>query len=74
MRLFKVHILNDTRGSTLEVVTTRMKLRAALRFIVVSATVPNIKDIAEWIGNKPSTGPAAVFTVIAISFFGYFGL
>ncbi|KAJ7112430.1 hypothetical protein C8R43DRAFT_1159023 [Mycena crocata] len=49
----EVHILNETRGSTLEVVISRMKTRgSAVRFLLVSATVPNIRDIASWIGNK----------------------
>ncbi|KAJ3728380.1 P-loop containing nucleoside triphosphate hydrolase protein [Lentinula raphanica] len=43
----EVHILNETRGSTLEVIVSRMKLRGkAVRFVLVSATVPNIQDIA----------------------------
>lgn len=61
----QVHILNETRGSTLEVVTSRMKLRRpSLRFILVSATVPNIRDVAEWIGiGAGSREPAIVFEV-----------
>ncbi|CAA7271574.1 unnamed protein product [Cyclocybe aegerita] len=48
----EVHILNEKRGSTLEVVTSRMKLRGtSTRFILVSATVPNIHDVAQWIGS-----------------------
>ncbi|KIM49392.1 hypothetical protein M413DRAFT_107246 [Hebeloma cylindrosporum] len=48
----EVHILNESRGSTLEVVTSRMKFRGSLiRFILVSATVPNIQDVAAWIGS-----------------------
>ena len=61
----KVHILNETRGSTLEVVVSRMKARgSAVRFVLVSATVPNIVDIASWIGsaNNPER-PAKVFEV-----------
>ncbi|KLO07339.1 P-loop containing nucleoside triphosphate hydrolase protein [Schizopora paradoxa] len=55
----EVHILNESRGSTLEVVISRMKARAEkVRFIMVSATVPNIHDIANWIGN-PTIGPSA---------------
>ena len=47
----QVHILNESRGSTLEVVISRMKLRgSSVRFILVSATVPNIEDVADWIG------------------------
>ncbi|KAK7034084.1 ATP-dependent DNA helicase MER3, partial [Paramarasmius palmivorus] len=49
----EVHILNEPRGSTLEVVVSRMKLRgSSVRFVVVSATVPNIEDIAAWIGSN----------------------
>ncbi|KAI0748557.1 Sec63 Brl domain-containing protein [Daedaleopsis nitida] len=57
----EVHLLNETRGSTLEVVVSRMKLRgSSVRFMVVSATVPNIEDVAEWIGNHGQNGPAIV--------------
>ncbi|KAJ7074112.1 hypothetical protein C8F01DRAFT_1360827 [Mycena amicta] len=58
----EVHILNESRGSTLEVVISRMKSRGtAVRFLLVSATVPNIQDIASWIGNQRRDGPASVF-------------
>ncbi|KAI0807705.1 P-loop containing nucleoside triphosphate hydrolase protein [Fomes fomentarius] len=57
----EVHLLNETRGSTLEVVVSRMKLRgASVRFVVVSATVPNIQDVAEWVGNQTGNGPATI--------------
>ncbi|KAF9454628.1 P-loop containing nucleoside triphosphate hydrolase protein, partial [Macrolepiota fuliginosa MF-IS2] len=56
IRLFlvdEVHILNESRGSTLEVVISRMKSRnESIRFLLVSATVPNIRDIANWIGSN----------------------
>ncbi|EMD38220.1 hypothetical protein CERSUDRAFT_48078, partial [Gelatoporia subvermispora B] len=56
----EVHILTETRGSTLEVIISRMKTRgASVRFIVVSATVPNIDDVARWIGDS-NGGPATV--------------
>ncbi|KAF9052836.1 hypothetical protein BJ165DRAFT_1339967 [Panaeolus papilionaceus] len=56
----EVHILNESRGSTLEVVVSRMKFRApALRFVLVSATVPNINDVARWIGGEASKGKQA---------------
>ncbi|KAG8954197.1 Sec63 [Tulasnella sp. 424] len=55
MQLFlvdEVHILNETRGSTLEVCISRMKTRGtAVRFILLSATAPNIEDIASWVGS-----------------------
>ncbi|KAI9069106.1 P-loop containing nucleoside triphosphate hydrolase protein [Trametes sanguinea] len=57
----EVHLLNESRGSTLEVVVSRMKLRgSSVRFLVVSATVPNIIDVADWIGNRTNDGPALV--------------
>lgn len=31
-----------------------------MRFMLVSATVPNIDDVAAWIGNQPHGGPAIV--------------
>lgn len=60
-----MHILNESRGSTLEVVISRMKSRGtSVRFVMVSATVPNIQDIAAWVGCQGSTHiPAQVFEV-----------
>lgn len=56
-----MHLLNETRGSTLEVVVSRMKLRgSSVRFLVVSATVPNIGDVADWVGNQSGDGLATV--------------
>ncbi|KAG0697011.1 DEAD-domain-containing protein [Suillus ampliporus] len=60
----EVHILNESRGSTLEVVVSRMKARGSdVRFLLVSATVPNIEDVASWIGsNHASTDhPGQIF-------------
>ncbi|XP_059199855.1 probable ATP-dependent DNA helicase HFM1 [Centropristis striata] len=72
VRLFlidEVHVVKDaTRGATLEVVVSRMKavnaFRTAqdpgtslsMRFVAVSATIPNISDIADWLSNE--SGPA----------------
>ncbi|KAH8117083.1 P-loop containing nucleoside triphosphate hydrolase protein [Phellopilus nigrolimitatus] len=59
----EVHILNESRGSTLEVVISRMKARGLdIRLLLVSATVPNIRDIADWVGN-PSIDSKASATV-----------
>lgn len=45
--------MNETRGSTLEVVISRMKTRnESIRFLLVSATVPNIRDIADWMDSS----------------------
>jgi Lhr-like helicase len=60
--MLQIHVLNESRGSTLEVVISRMKTRgAAVRFVLVSATVPNIEDVATWIGTNGSLSkPATV--------------
>ncbi|KAK8121524.1 hypothetical protein PG999_005644 [Apiospora kogelbergensis] len=51
----EIHILNNTRGATLEAVVSRMKTSGAdVRFVGLSATVPNIEDIATWLGKNPS--------------------
>ncbi|KAI0282118.1 Sec63 Brl domain-containing protein, partial [Russula aff. rugulosa BPL654] len=56
----EVHVLNESRGSTLEVVVCRMKTRGSgVRFVAVSATVPNIDDVAHWIASRYSNGAAA---------------
>jgi ATP-dependent DNA helicase HFM1/MER3 len=61
---FKVHVLGETRGSTLEVVVSRMKMRStSLRFILVSATIPNIDDIAAWISTHGQGTAAKVLQV-----------
>lgn len=40
-------MLKEKRGAILEVVVSRMKqIKADLRFIALSATVPNIEDVA----------------------------
>ncbi|KAK8131776.1 hypothetical protein PG984_008214 [Apiospora sp. TS-2023a] len=49
----EIHILNDSRGATLEAVVSRMKTSGAnVRFVGLSATVPNIEDIATWLGKS----------------------
>ncbi|KAI1473119.1 P-loop containing nucleoside triphosphate hydrolase protein [Daldinia caldariorum] len=51
----EVHILKDVRGATLEAVVSRMKtIGANIRFVALSATVPNIEDIAKWLGRDHS--------------------
>jgi len=62
-------MLNENRGSTLEVVVSRMKARYnSLRFLMVSATVPNIHDIANWIStNRVASVVCKVFKVKQLS-------
>ncbi|XP_064138381.1 probable ATP-dependent DNA helicase HFM1 isoform X10 [Loxodonta africana] len=66
----EVHIVKDeNRGPILEVVVSRMKTVQSLpqtlentstiipmRFVAVSATIPNVEDIAEWLsdGERPA--------------------
>jgi ATP-dependent DNA helicase HFM1/MER3 len=59
MRLIKlflideVHILKEDRGATLEAIVSRMKSIATdVRFVALSATVPNFVDIATWLGKS----------------------
>jgi hypothetical protein len=41
-----------------------MKTRgSAVRFVAVSATVPNIDDVAHWIASRSSNGAAATLQV-----------
>ncbi|CAK9176144.1 unnamed protein product [Ilex paraguariensis] len=56
----EVHLLNDPRGAALEAIVSRTKMLAYspemkssplahVRFLAVSATIPNIDDLAEWL-------------------------
>ncbi|MCJ1414208.1 Sec63 [Xylographa parallela] len=48
----EVHILKDSRGATLEAVVSRMKsVGSDIRFVALSATVPNFEDVAIWLGK-----------------------
>jgi replicative superfamily II helicase len=54
----EVHTIEQTtRGATLEAVVSRMKMLARgqnnLRIVAISATIPNVEDIAEWLGAPP---------------------
>ncbi|SMR48968.1 unnamed protein product [Zymoseptoria tritici ST99CH_1E4] len=48
----EVHILKEDRGASLEAVVSRMKsIGSDVRFVALSATVPNSQDIATWLGK-----------------------
>lgn len=48
----EVHVLKEERGATLEAVVSRMKsVGSDVRFLALSATVPNSEDVAEWLGK-----------------------
>jgi len=50
----EIHMLKDERGATLEAVVSRMKsIDSNVRFVALSATIPNAEDIAAWIGQNP---------------------
>ncbi|KAL9044262.1 MAG: hypothetical protein Q9214_002586, partial [Letrouitia sp. 1 TL-2023] len=52
----EVHILKDTRGACLEAVVSRMKsVGSGVRFVALSATIPNSEDIAIWLGKNTAT-------------------
>jgi ATP-dependent DNA helicase HFM1/MER3 len=52
----EVHILKDDRGATLEAIVSRMKsVGCDIRFVALSATVPNSQDIATWLGKDSVT-------------------
>ncbi|KAI9496413.1 P-loop containing nucleoside triphosphate hydrolase protein, partial [Zychaea mexicana] len=47
----EVHILNERRGAVLEACVSRIKtMEQTVRYVAVSATVPNLQDIADWLG------------------------
>ncbi|XP_012568774.1 DExH-box ATP-dependent RNA helicase DExH17 isoform X5 [Cicer arietinum] len=56
----EVHLLNDPRGAALEAIVSRIKIvscnpklklnpLAQVRFLALSATIPNIEDLAKWL-------------------------
>lgn len=58
----EVHLLNDTRGAALEAIVSRIKILACnpemkssplshVRFLAVSATIPNIEDLGKTYNN-----------------------
>ena len=56
----EVHMLNfEERGATLEAVISRIMSISNPRVIAVSATIPNIKEVAQWL--KVSTDMTFVF-------------
>ncbi|KAJ8443907.1 hypothetical protein Cgig2_032731 [Carnegiea gigantea] len=60
----EVHLLNDPRGAALEAIVSRIKMLSSrpemkstalahVRFAAVSATIPNLEDLAEWLMVPP---------------------
>lgn len=49
----EVHMLRESRGAVLESVVSRMKsVGSNVRFVALSATVPNFEDVAAWLGRN----------------------
>jgi len=52
----EVHLLDsETRGSVLEVVVSRLRRLCDPRVVALSATMPNIEDVADWLDATPET-------------------
>ncbi|MFC6796808.1 DEAD/DEAH box helicase [Haladaptatus sp. DYSN1] len=52
----EVHLLDsDRRGSVLEVTVSRLRRLCDPRIVALSATMPNIADVADWLGAVPET-------------------
>ncbi|CAD6947752.1 unnamed protein product, partial [Tilletia laevis] len=68
----EVHILHEKgRGARLEVIVSRMKnYGQQIRFVAVSATVPNLEDVAEWISRNSAVppNPKAKLATVGIAF------
>ena len=68
----EVHLLNEKRGACLEGIVSRCRLLqtkmkaagsnapiASLRLIALSATVKNVDDLGEWLGDSDGSGTVA---------------
>jgi replicative superfamily II helicase len=50
----EVHLLDsDERGGVLEVTVSRLRRLCAPRIVALSATMPNVEDVAEWLDAPP---------------------
>lgn len=49
----EIHELDSDRGPTIEMVITKLRhSNPSLQFLALSATIPNSKEIAQWLGAK----------------------
>jgi len=52
----EVHLLDsDRRGSVLEVTVSRLRRLCAPRIVALSATMPNVEDVAAWLDAPPES-------------------
>ncbi|SSD60839.1 related to ATP-dependent DNA helicase MER3 [Saccharomycodes ludwigii] len=60
MMVDEIHMIKENRGATLEIVLTRMNtLCSSIRIVAVSATIPNVVDISEWLKTGGAQGKPA---------------
>ena len=58
----EIHTIKEKRGATLEVILTRMNTMCRnIRFVALSATVPNIEDLALWLRTNNEL-PASILS------------
>ena len=58
----QIHTIKEKRGATLEVILTRMNTMCRnIRFVALSATVPNIEDLALWLRTNNEL-PASILS------------
>lgn len=66
----EIHVINESsRGSTIEAVVSRMKSlsynndeqKSTIRFIAVSATIPNIQDFSLWLSSDLTQKNPAIY-------------
>ncbi len=66
----EIHVINEnSRGSIIEAVVSRMKSlsynideqKSSIRFIAVSATIPNIEDFSMWLSSDISHKIPAIY-------------
>ena len=59
----EIHLIGDySRGACIDSAISRLK-REDTRLIAVSATIPNINDIANWLGSG-NKNPSIVYSYI----------
>jgi replicative superfamily II helicase len=52
----EVHLLDsERRGSVLEVTVSRLRRLCDVRVVALSATMPNVSDVADWLDAPPET-------------------
>jgi activating signal cointegrator complex subunit 3 len=79
----EVHLLNDERGPVIETLVARTarlveSSQSMIRVVGLSATLPNYRDVASFLGVNHDTGEAAAVSLsfsyffIRFAFFWYF--